>query len=82
MAQAALDLNPLDSEAVDDLVARALADIEAAADLEALKAVKSALLGDQAPLVLANRKIGQLAPQTGERRARTSAVLALASRRP
>ncbi len=62
MAQAALDLNPLDSEAVDDLVARALADIEAAADLEALKAVKSALVGDQAPLVLANRKIGQLAP--------------------
>lgn len=62
MAQEAPDLNPLDAAAVDDLVARALSDIESAADLEALKAVKSAVLGDAAPLVLANRTIGGLAP--------------------
>lgn len=46
MAQVVLDLNPLDSKTVDDLTARALVGIEAAADLEALKVVKFALLDD------------------------------------
>ncbi|WP_115727210.1 phenylalanine--tRNA ligase subunit alpha [Actinomyces culturomici] len=63
MADLAPDLNPLDSSAVDDLVARALADIEAARDLDALKSVKSAVLGDAAPLVTANRTIGALDPK-------------------
>lgn len=62
MAQEAPDLNPLDSTAVDALVTAALSDIEAASSLEELKATKQAILGDNAPLVAANRIIGSLKP--------------------
>ncbi len=62
MAQEAPDLDPLDAGAVDDLVVRALAAINAASDLDALKTAKTALLGEKAPLVLANRRIGSLDP--------------------
>ena len=62
MAQEAPDLNPLDSVAVDALVTAALSDIEAASSLQELKATKQAILGDNAPLVAANRIIGSLDP--------------------
>lgn len=84
MAQDAPDLNPLDAGAVDDLVARALADIDAAEDLEALKTVKLSVLGEKAPLVMANRTIGSLEPKDrgtagknlGAARSRLSTALA------
>lgn len=63
MASHAPDLDPLDSTAVESLTCQALADIEAASDLDALKAVRQALLGDTAPLVAANRTIGSLDPK-------------------
>ncbi len=63
MADTATDLNPLDETAVNALVEHALANIAAADNLDALKAVRSAVLGDNAPLVAANRTIGSLAPQ-------------------
>lgn len=63
MADTATDLNPLDDAAVNALVEHALADIAAADNLDALKAVRSAVFGDNAPLVAANRTIGSLAPQ-------------------
>lgn len=52
----------LNAEAVDAMVEAALADIAAAADLDALKAAKIAHSGDRAPLALANREIGALPP--------------------
>ena len=84
MADTATDLNPLDDAAVSALVEHALADIAAADSLDALKAVRNALLGDNAPLVAANRTIGSLAPQDrgtagknlGGARARISEALA------
>ncbi len=83
MAESAPDLNPLDADAVDALVERALGDIEAASTLEDLRAVRGAVLGDSAPLVTANRTIGSLAPQDrglagrtlGGARSRLSAAL-------
>ncbi|MDC4232997.1 phenylalanine--tRNA ligase subunit alpha [Actinomyces sp. B33] len=62
MAGNAPDLDPLDEAAVDDLVARALVDIENASGLDELKAVRARCLGDGAPLVEANRRIGSLEP--------------------
>ena len=62
MAGNAPDLDPLDEAAVDALRAQGLVDIEEADSLDALKAVRGALLGDQAPLVIANRTIGSLEP--------------------
>ena len=55
-------VSPLGSEAVDAAVAEALAEIAAAADLEALKAARLAHAGDRSPLALANREIGALPP--------------------
>ena len=63
MASHASDLDPLDSAAVESLTCRALADIEATGDLDALKAVRQAVLGTTAPLVAANRTIGSLDPK-------------------
>ena len=62
MAGNAPDLDPLDEAAVDAVRAQGLVDIEEADSLDALKAVRAALLGDQAPLVTANRTIGSLEP--------------------
>lgn len=60
MAEKAPDLDPLNANAVDELLSHALADIDAASDLDTLKAVKIAVLGEKAPLVLAYRTIGSL----------------------
>ena len=62
MAGNAPDLDPLDEAAVNAVREAGLADIEAADSLDALKAVRAAILGDQAPLVTANRTIGSLEP--------------------
>ncbi|WP_022868446.1 phenylalanine--tRNA ligase subunit alpha [Schaalia vaccimaxillae] len=60
MAGNAPDLDPLDENAVNELVARALVKIDQATNLDSLKAVRNDLLGDSAPLVAANRTIGSL----------------------
>jgi len=52
----------LNAEAVAGMVAHALAAIEGAADLTALKDVRLAHAGDRSPLALANREIGALPP--------------------
>ena len=62
MAGNAPDLDPLDEAAVNAVREAGLADIAAADSLDALKAVRAAILGDQAPLVTANRTIGKLDP--------------------
>jgi phenylalanyl-tRNA synthetase alpha chain len=54
-------LHPLDIAALDAAVARALADIAAAVDLDALKAQRIAHTGDRSPLAGANRAIATLA---------------------
>jgi phenylalanyl-tRNA synthetase alpha chain len=69
--------------AVDAAVADALAEIAAAADLDALKAVRLAHAGDRSALALANREIGALPPaakaeagkRIGAARARVRAAL-------
>ena len=53
--------SPLDPDAVTGAVDDALPAIAAAADLAALKEVRTAHLGDRSPLALANREIGRLA---------------------
>ncbi len=63
MANNAPDLNPLDEAAVAAIVEAALSDIAAADSLDALKTVRLAVMGDNAPLVLANRTIGGLDPK-------------------
>lgn len=76
----------LSAEAIDAMVASALADIDAAGDLDALKAVRLAHAGDRSPLALANREIGALPPaakaEAGKRvgQARAQVKQALASR--
>jgi phenylalanyl-tRNA synthetase alpha chain len=70
-------------EAVEQAVADALAAIAGAADLDALKAVRTAVTGDRAPLTLANREIGALPPaakaeagkRVGQARARVREAL-------
>jgi phenylalanyl-tRNA synthetase alpha chain len=57
------DINPLDTAAIAAAVSDALAAISAAGNLDELKTVRIAHLGDKAPLVLANRAIGGL-PKT------------------
>lgn len=52
----------LESEAIESMVAAALADIASADDLDALKAARLAHAGDKSPLALANREIGALPP--------------------
>lgn len=63
MANNATDLNPLDHAAVEHYVETALVAITAANTLDDLKTVRLSLLGDNAPLIQANRTIGSLAPQ-------------------
>ncbi|GAB3538849.1 phenylalanine--tRNA ligase subunit alpha [Arthrobacter tecti] len=52
--------DPLDAAAIGEAVDRALSDISAAQDLDALKSVRLAHTGDKSPLSLANRQIGAL----------------------
>jgi len=52
--------HPLDEAAIDHAVEQAFAAFAAAGDLEELKAARLAHTGDRAPIVLANRQIGQL----------------------
>lgn len=52
----------LDEGAVEEMTAAALAAIESAADLAALKQVRTDHVGDRSPLALANREIGALPP--------------------
>ena len=52
----------LEAQAVDAMVAGALRDIAAAADLDQLKVARLAHAGDRSPLALANREIGALPP--------------------
>ena len=58
-----VEVTPLGDEQVATARDEALAAIEAAADLEALKQVRTAHAGDRSPLALANREIGALPPQ-------------------
>ena len=58
-----VEVTPLQSEQVAEARDAAIAAIEGAADLEALKQVRIAHTGDRSPLALANREIGALPPQ-------------------
>ena len=58
-----VEVTPLQAEQVAEARDAAIAAIEGAADLEALKAVRIAHAGDRSPLALANREIGALPPQ-------------------
>jgi phenylalanyl-tRNA synthetase alpha chain len=58
-----VEVAALQPEAVDAAVTAALSAIEAAADLEQLKQVRTEHAGDRSPLALANREIGALPPQ-------------------
>ncbi|MFC0040133.1 phenylalanine--tRNA ligase subunit alpha [Actinomadura rayongensis] len=57
-----VEVAALSAESLDAARADALAAIEAAADLDALKQVRLAHAGDRSPLALANREIGALPP--------------------
>jgi phenylalanyl-tRNA synthetase alpha chain len=57
-----VEVSTLSPEAIEADVARALAAVAAAADLDGLKAVALAHDGDRSPLALANREIGALPP--------------------
>ncbi|WP_029068864.1 phenylalanine--tRNA ligase subunit alpha [Jonesia quinghaiensis] len=56
-------ISPLDQAAISAAVDSALVAVGAATTLEALKEVRIAHTGDKSPLAVANRGIGQLAPQ-------------------
>lgn len=58
-----VEVTPLQSEQVAEARDAAIAAIEGAADLDALKQVRIAHTGDRSPLALANREIGALPPQ-------------------
>lgn len=57
-----VEVATLKPEALDAMVAEALAAIGAATDLDALKDARLAHAGDRSPLALANREIGALPP--------------------
>ncbi|MBA2445021.1 MAG: phenylalanine--tRNA ligase subunit alpha [Nocardioidaceae bacterium] len=58
-----VEVTPLRADEVAAMRDQAIAAIGAAADLDALKAVRLAHSGDRSPLSLANREIGALPPQ-------------------
>ena len=58
-----VEVAPLRAEEVDRMRTEALAAIEGASDLAALKLVRTEHAGDRSPLALANREIGALPPQ-------------------
>lgn len=55
-----IEVDPTDEAGVTSAVERALTEIEAASDLDELKAVRLAHTGEKSPLALANRTIGGL----------------------
>jgi phenylalanyl-tRNA synthetase alpha chain len=77
-------LSPLDADAVAHALSDALTALEAARDLDELKAARLAHTGERSPLALANRAIGGLAPAdkavagktVGQARGRLNAALA------
>lgn len=81
-----VQVTPLGQDEVEQMRLDAIAAIEAAGDLEQLKAVRTAHAGDRSPLALANREIGALPPEArkvvGARvgKARGSVSQALAAR--
>ncbi|GGF35542.1 phenylalanine--tRNA ligase alpha subunit [Marmoricola endophyticus] len=81
-----VEVTPLSAAEVERMRDEALAAVEAAVDLPALKAVRTAHAGDRSPLALANREIGALPPQArkeaGQRvgQARGALTQALAAR--
>jgi phenylalanyl-tRNA synthetase alpha chain len=81
-----VEVSTLSAEQVEAAQAAAVAAVEAAADLEQLKAVRLEHAGDRSPLALANREIGALPPQArkeaGQRvgQARGAVAKALAER--
>ena len=58
-----VEVTPLHADEVAKMRDEAVAAIEAASDLDALKAVRLAHVADRSPLSLANREIGALPPQ-------------------
>jgi len=58
-----VEVTPLQAEHVAEARDAAIAAIEAATDLDALKQVRIEHAGDRSPLALANREIGALPPQ-------------------
>ncbi len=58
-----VEVTPLQAEHVAEARDAAIAALEAATDLEALKQVRIEHAGDRSPLALANREIGALPPQ-------------------
>ena len=58
-----VEVTPLKADEVEAMREAAVAAIAAASDLEELKAVRLAHVGDRSPLALANREIGALPPQ-------------------
>ncbi|WP_040157362.1 phenylalanine--tRNA ligase subunit alpha [Nigerium massiliense] len=74
----------LSEEAVEEMVADALAAFEAAGSVAELKAARAAHTGEKSPLALANREIGALPPQArketgrriGQARGRVNQALA------
>ena len=81
-----VQVTPLNADEVERARDDALGAVAAAADLEALKAVRLAYVGDRSPLALANREIGALPPaakaEAGKRvgQARRAVADALAAR--
>jgi phenylalanyl-tRNA synthetase alpha chain len=81
-----VEVSSLKPDQVEAMRATALAAVEAAADLDELKAARIAHAGDRSPLALANREIGALPPHArkdaGMRvgRARAEVARAVASR--
>ena len=73
--------DPLNADEVEQARDDALAAIAAAADLDALKAVRLAHAGDRSPLALANREIGAL-PPAGQGRRRQAGRRRPAARSP
>lgn len=79
-----VEVEALSPEAVEAAVTAALTAIDAAADLESLKAARQAHAGDRSPLALANREIGALPPsakaeagkRVGQARGRVNTALA------
>src|SRR3954468_9342073 len=55
----------LQPEALDQMVAEAIAAFDAASDLDVLAAAHTAHLGPRSPVALARRELGALPPQAG-----------------
>ena len=60
MSEATTPISPLDQEGIARAVEAAKADFSAAGSLDELKRARGAHLGDNAPIILANREIRNL----------------------